>query len=581
VTVIATAGHVDHGKSSLVRALTGTDPDRLAEEKRRGMTIELGFAHTDDDGDGAALSFIDVPGHADLVRTMIAGVAAVEAVLLVIDAREGWMPQTIEHLAIVELLAIPVGVIALTKCDLVDDDRLAHLARDTTDILASSPIRWSTPVAVSTVTGNGIEECRRALSNAVGDVRAARTPATSMATSTSGAHKGRPRLFVDRVFTLPGAGTVVTGTLEHGRLHINDNVMIVRTGMRGRIRSLQRHGAVISECLPGHRCAINLANLSTDDIERGDALVLDGDWHLTDVVDVRIELARGIDEPPRPGSGHTVHFGTDRVEASLRPLAMPGLWRVRIPRAWPMTPGDRIVVRRTGDATTIGGGTVLDVAPLRRPSRARPDGSIESQLAAHGFLDADVARRLTGRDVAPVVGRWCAAAANLEAAVSRVSSALDDGEVALDSLEPWERDLVSMFDDERFADVRIEVGVARRGADPLASHPIADAIRNAGITGPATAGLDRDIVRRLVAAGLVLEHDGIAFHADTLASLAPIVAELLAAHPGGFTVSTLRERLGITRKHAVPLAACLDRAGWTLRRGDARIAGPRLGRGST
>jgi len=567
VTVIATAGHVDHGKSSLVRALTGTDPDRLAEEKRRGMTIELGFAHTDGD-DGSVLSFVDVPGHADLVRTMVAGVAAVGAVLLVIDAREGWMPQTREHLAILELLAVPAGVVALTKCDLVDDDRLAELSRETTAILASSPIRWTTPMPVSSLTGVGLAECRRALRDTLGTV--------ASASSTAGAPDGRPRLFVDRVFTIPGAGTIVTGTLGHGRLRVGDEVMIVRTGTRGHIRSLQRHGGSISECLPGHRCAVNLASLSTADIERGDALVVDGDWHVTDVFDVRIDPARGIDEPPRPGSGHTVHFGTDRVEASLRPLATPGLWRVRIPRAWPMAPGDRIVVRRTGDATTIAGGTVLDVAPLRRPSHARPDGSVESQLAAHGFIDTKVARRLTGRDVVPVVGRWCAAPANLEAATSRLSSMLDRGDVALELLEPWERDLVATF-----ADVRIEVGVARRGADPLASHPIAEAIRNAGIAGPGTAGLDRDIVRRLVAAGHVLEHDGMAFHADILASLAPVVTELLAAHPGGFTVSTLRERLGITRKHAVPLAACLDRAGWTLRRGDMRIAGPRLGRGST
>lgn len=555
MTVIATAGHVDHGKSSLVRALTGTDPDRLAEEKRRGMTIELGFAHAANP-DGTVLSFVDVPGHADLVRTMIAGAGAVDSALLVIDAREGWMPQTREHLSILDLLGVGSGVVALTKSDLVDEMRIDDLTRITRDILDDTSIDWLGIVAVSSVTGTGLDECRTLLARSV---------------RTSPPDGARPRLFVDRVFTMAGAGTVVTGTLGGGSLAVDDEVRIVRTGVTSRIRSLQHHGKEMLRCPPGERCAINLADLSVDDVERGDAIVsIEAPWHVTNVVDARLVLAPGIDEVPRPGSGHMIHFGTDRQTASIRPLAASGTWRIRFARAWPIAPGDRFVLRRTGDSTTVAGGTVLDVAPRRRPSEATPDGTIESQLLDHGFLDIDQAVRLTGLPVSPVVGRWCAAASTVRASIDALESRLDEGDVSLDRLAPWERDLIATM-----PGVSIEVGVARRGSSQLADHPVANTVRQGGVIGPSTAGLDRDVVRRLVAAGVIFEHDGIAFHRDTLDDLAPVLAQLESLYPTGFTVSQLRETLGITRKHAVPLVACLDRAGYTVRRGDVRVRGPR------
>lgn len=559
MTAIATAGHVDHGKSSLVRALTGVDPDRLAEEKRRGMTIELGFAHAVG-ADGTTLSFVDVPGHADLVRTMIAGAGAVDSVLLVVDAREGWMPQTHEHLAIVDLLGVRQGVVAVTKVDLVDRSRIVEVENDTREHLAPTNIDWLGIVPVSAETGEGLDDCRRLLERCARSVRR---------------DDGRPRLFIDRVFTVQGTGTVVTGTLDGGALAVDDEIMVSRTGVTSRVRSLQRHGESVASCPPGERCAVNLADLAVDDITRGDALVRAGSWQMTRTVDIRLVGALGTDAQTRPGAGYVVHFGTDRQTASLRPLASPHTWRVRIPRPWPMTPGDRLIVRRSGDGTTIAGGTVLDVAPRRRPSHARPDGSVEAQLLDHGFIDLDEARRLTGVVVLPIVGRWCAAESAVKVMREDLESRLDAGEVPLERLDPWERELIATL-----PGVRVEVGVARRGTDPLAEHPLARAIRIAAITGPSTDGMDRDIVRRLVAAGIIFEHDGIAFHRDTLDDLAPVLVELFGDHPAGFTVSHLRERLGITRKHAVPLATCLDRSGWTVRRGDVRTAGPRFGRGS-
>ena len=205
MTVIATAGHVDHGKSSLVLAMCGTDPDRLAEEKRRGMTIELGFAHCTAP-DGTVLSFVDVPGHADFVRTMVAGVSGVDIAMLVIDANEGWMPQTEEHLGVLEVLGVSHGVVALTKCDKVGPHEIASRTAEIAQRLSLSPVRWHGTIPTSTVTSEGIDTLVKALS---GLADSAESPRDEL---------GRPRLFVDRVFTIAGAGTVVTGTLEGAEL---------------------------------------------------------------------------------------------------------------------------------------------------------------------------------------------------------------------------------------------------------------------------------------------------------------------------------------------------------------------------
>jgi selenocysteine-specific elongation factor len=557
MSIIVTAGHVDHGKSSLVRAITGTDPDRLAEEKRRGMTIELGFAHAT--RGATTLSFVDAPGHADLVRTMIAGASAVGAALLVVDAKEGWMPQTHEHLAVLELLGITRGVAAITKCDLVDENRLTAVRRETEEILSSSTIEWIATEPVSVVTRRGLE-------------RLADSLVTASAVGSGDSKESRTRLFIDRVFTIAGAGTVVTGTLDRGKVRPGDSLEIARTTNTVRVRAVETHGAPVDAARAGVRCALNLPDVSVDDVRRGDALVAPGAWHVTDVFDVALSPARGQDALPDSGGGYSAHVGTDRQGCTIRPLPVPGAFRVRVSAGWPLAPGDRIVLRRTGDSTTVAGGVVLDVAPLRRISHSRPDGTIEAQLVDHGWIDVARACQLTGVDLEPVVGRWCAAPSIASSTVASLSSALDNGEVRLDRLEPWERELVSMFDD-----VAVEAGVARRGAaGGLAHDPVAAEIRSWGVTGPGTAHFPRDIVRRLVAAGVVVEHDGIAFHRDTLEELRPVLTELFNEHPGGVTVSILRERLGITRKHAVPLAACLDRTGHTVRRGDVRLAGPRL-----
>lgn len=565
MTVIATAGHVDHGKSSLVRALTGIEPDRLAEEQRTGMTIDLGFAHMTT-ASGAVLSFIDVPGHTDFIRTMISGVSGVDVALLVVDAGEGWKPQTEEHLGILEVLGVKTGVVALTKCDRVDAATLVQRHDETVARLAASPIGWSGVVRTSAATGEGLDELVSALTDLT-----ARAPHPDAL--------GAPRLFVDRVFTIKGSGTVVTGTLDSAGLAVNDTLVVARTRREVRIRSLQTHGAGVTECPPGSRCAANLVGDGTADIVRGDALVRPGSWFTTDVFDARITTLARLRQPLTHRGSFTVHVGSHFQSATVRIIgadsigaADNGRVRVRFRVPLPLRPADRFLLRDTGTNTTVGGGVVLDVDPVTRLSRADPDGTVHSIMAGRGFVTLHEAELLTGRRLEPVVAKWYANDDVVEAAraelMSRISST---SEIALAGLHDHERDLVAGL-----PGVVVDGDVARLGTGPsVGSHPLLDEIRSWGITGPSSASLDRNVMRQLVQKGLVFEHDSVAFHVDTLNDQRGSLARLWADHPDGFLVSHLRETLGITRKHAVPLAECLDKVGLTRRVGDVRVPGRR------
>lgn len=563
MTVIATAGHVDHGKSSLVRALTGIEPDRLEEERRKGMTIDLGFAHTTLT-DGTTLSFVDVPGHADFVRTMIAGVTGVDVALLVIDAGEGWKPQTEEHLGILGVLGVGVGVVALTKCDRVDTASIDALETDVRMRLSTSPVHWTSVVRTSAHTGDGLDTLVGALSGAVSG-------------AARGSREGCARLFVDRVFTMKGSGTVVTGTLDTDSVRAGDSLVVVRDGHSVRVRAVQVHGREVEVCTPGSRCALNLTGVSAGDIERGDALVAPDRWITTDVFDARVSVLESVGRPLTHRGSFTVHVGSGFQSATVRVIAgdriepgTNGRVRIRFARPLPLVPGDRFLLRDTGTNTTVGGGEVLDVDPLTRLTLADPDGSVESIMRGRGFVPLHTARMLTGRDLEPVAGNLYATDAEHASAVAALAARLDGGNtVALADLDDVERDLLSCM-----PDVVVEAGVARRGqADPLLSHPLVSTIRAWGLTGPSTAGLDRNVMRQLVQRGIVFEHDSIAFHTDTLDDVRDHLDRLWLGNPDGVTVSQIREALGITRKHAVPLAECLDRAGITRRQGDKRVRG--------
>jgi selenocysteine-specific elongation factor len=556
MTVIATAGHVDHGKSSLIQALTGTDPDRLAEEKRRGMTIDLGFAHTD------TLSFIDVPGHIDFLNTMVAGVHGVDIALLVIDIGEGWKPQTVEHLDILMLMQVRHIVVALTKADASTHDAIETLIARTSSEFSARGLTPSNIIITSAHTGLGLEELRDALTALTHDVSAASTSSPA-------------RLFVDRVFTIAGAGTVVTGTLSGAALHEGDELIVARTQQATKVRSIQQHGTASGTALPRTRCALNVTNLNTDDIHRGDVLVVKDSWFYTEVFDGTAEMAfstQGLaTQPLRNGGGYTLHIGTARRAASIRILRNgDSEMRIHFSGALPLIPGDRFLLRRTGDDTTVAGGSILDVKPVTRTTRATPSGTVSSILEHHGWLSVAEATQLVGSVTPPVVGDWVATPETVRSTTDALLRLLkDNGDVDTAQLQPWERALIATL-----PNVTITHGIATVGeVNPLLSHPYVQLFLTSGIVTPETKTLDRDVIRRLIQAGVLFEHDNIAFHADTLQNLRPALHQLWNQYPDGFTVSHLREELGITRKHAVPLATCLDKAALTKRVGDSRLPG--------
>ena len=563
MTVIATAGHVDHGKSSLIRAITGTDPDRLAEEQRRAMTIDLGFAHCTT-SNGTVLSFVDVPGHADFIRTMISGVSGVDIVMLVIDVNEGWKPQTEEHLGIIEVLGISSGIVVLTKCDKVDAEVLQQRKEKIAARLSTSSVTWHDTVITSVIDNTGISELIRQIENLV-------------AAQVTKSNNTRPRLFIDRVFSMKGSGTVVTGTLEGGNLETASSLIVARSGTAVRIREIQNHGAVVSIAQSGSRCAINLSGIDANELQRGDALVCENDWHMSNAFDARISVLPALQNALTHRGSFTLHVGTRSQSATIRILqtdsidpGQSGLVRIRFEHSLPLVPGDRFLLRDTGIGATVGGGVILDVDPRGRVKDATPDGSAEQILSNRGWLTVDEARQLTGHDIAPIVGNWVASAETFRSAVTALEELLSASQ-SLDTatLTAYERDVISIING-----VHINNGIAVRGeSDPLLSHPYVTQFLQAGVTTPDTDKLDRNIIRQLVQKNILFEHDNIAFHVKTLMSLRPVLEQLWAQNPEGFTMANLRDALSITRKHALPLGNCLDKMGLTKRQGDLRIAG--------
>ena len=567
--VVATAGHVDHGKSTLVKALTGTDPDRFAEEKARGLTIDLGFATTTLPS-GAALSLVDVPGHVRFIKNMLAGVGAVDACLFVVAATEGWKPQSEEHLRILELLGVRHGVVALTKVGPADDDLvdLAHL--EVEERVAGTFLEGAPVVNTDAPTGVGLDNLRAALDDLLA------------ATPTAVDH-GRPRLWIDRAFSARGAGTVVTGTLTGGRLHTDDELAVHPAGSPVRVRSLQNHHAERDELPPGSRCAVNLVGVAHDEVVRGHVLVRSDQWHHTTVVDASLRVLDRLDHPVSRRGAHVVYLGSGEHPVRMRILGpdaldpgTEGAVRIHLPEPLPLLPGDRFVLRESGRAETVGGGEVLDVDPMERASRARPDRSVDRVVRERGWVPVDELERLTGERREPDLDRWVVDPVVLHRTLEDLRNALADA-------GPRGLDLVGLGELARAAvvlldDAEVEAGrlVPAGVADPLADHPFVAALTASPFVPPSPDGVDRGELRELVRRGDVVEVEGIFFASSAVDAAARLAARLLVDHPEGFTVSTFREEAGNTRKHAMPLLARLDATGMTRRRGDLRIAGPRL-----
>ena len=615
--VIGTAGHIDHGKSALVRALTGTDPDRLKEEKERGITIDLGFAHTTIGGEDIA--FVDVPGHERFVKNMLAGAGGIDAVLLVVAADESVMPQTREHFAICRLLGVAAGVIALTKIDIADADTIELATMEVRELVAGSRLSAAPIVPVSSRTGAGLDDLRRALASL-----SERLPERTTASLP-------PRLPVDRVFSMRGFGTVVTGTLTSGTLRVDDDLVLLPGGRPVKVRGLQVHGESRGDASAGRRVAVNLGGVDRADVARGDTLTTAGAFDVTRRVDARIELLPEA-APLKHGARVRFHHGTTEVLGRIA-VGSGGFARLRLEAPAVLTRGDRFVLRSYSPPITIGGGVVLDPVPGRTAVRtaaaaarfASLDASVAEAVkifvqerAASGLtletltrragisrgeaeqlaqrLQADgVVRRIGERLFdAAVVGRL---ERELLALVSAHHTAqpLSEGlprqearerlfaraaaglfEHTIDTLVRGgrlvARDVlslpgagVSLSPEE----VRAQEALARTFRDArLAPPDLASAASAAGI-GAAMA--DR-IAKLLARQKTLVKLDTMYFHADALAELRrDVVAMKASGAAPRVDVAGFKERFGLSRKYAIPLLEWLDRERVTRRIGDTRV----------
>ena len=607
IRVVATAGHVDHGKSSLLERLTGIDPDRLAEEKRRGLTIELGYAWTTLPS-GREIAFVDVPGHERFVRTMLAGVGPVPVVLFVVAADEGWKPQSEEHLEIVDVLGVASGVIALTKRDLVDDETLAIAEEEVRERIAGTSLESAVVVPVSSVTGEGLDRLRTALDDAIA---AAPTPSLT-----------RTRLFVDRVFTIRGSGTVVTGTLTGGCLEAGQDVVLEPGARRARIRGVQSHERSVTSACAVARVAANLAGIDLADVARGDVLTEPGAWRPTDEAELRISPVRGLAHKLTGRGAFTIHAGASESPARVRVYGggvepgATGYARVKLDRPLVLDVFDRVVLREAGRRETVAGGIVLDVAPPRRAGTAaarleRRAAAARAQLPSllvqeRGAVLRSEAAALTGSDApgGEEVGEWYAAAIVVARVHDDVVAALRDFHAAhpLEEGAPLEgirRTAVSALGaagaprDPGLADAALDhlaaQGAVARSATTirLAEHRVqleahADDVDRllAAVSGEHEAlppdvkallaqGFAREVIDAAARAGVVVR---IAPELVVAPSLVDRAADTVRTHAQeGITVSAVREALGTSRKYAVPLLEHLDRAGVTRRNGDLRF----------
>ncbi len=631
--VLGTAGHIDHGKTSLVRALTGVDTDRLPEEKARGITIELGFAPLDLEG-GLRLGLVDVPGHEGLVRTMVAGASGIDLVLLVVAADEGVMPQTREHLAICELLGVLRGVVALTKSDLASAELVELAAAEVAEQLAGTALAGAAIVPVSSTTGAGLDSLRLALLEAA-RAAAPRTP-----------RSGPPRLPIDRCFGMRGFGAVATGTLVGGALAVGDAVEIQPEGRGARVRGLQVHGSAVPRALPGARCAVNLQGVELAELARGQVVTAPGALTPTLVADVRLAWLEVAPASTRPVSVELL-TGTAQRRARIAPIGEPtlrpgasGFARVHVEGPpLPLLPGDRFVVRgfsRTAmGGTTLGGGVFLDVAPPRRrradPGLARdlavfegdgPGAGLAVRIRRAGLagISRDRLRRETGLDLLALeealaelraAGRaeptaadaWLDAAAlgELEA---RLLVALEKYHAA-EPLRPGmpagtlrsrlpgnaPRDAAELAQARLVArgELVLEGEAARRPAHrPRLAAPEADLalriaarLRAAGLEPPGVRelgselGVGAEVLRDLLAhlereARIVRAREDLWFDRDAVDALRERVLAHLRAH-GRIETLTYKALIGTTRRTAIPLMELFDAEHLTLRRGDLRF----------
>jgi selenocysteine-specific elongation factor len=607
--IVGTAGHIDHGKSALVTALTGRPMDRLAEERRREITIELNFAPLDL-GHGRVAGIVDVPGHEDFIRTMVAGASGIDLVLLVVAADEGMMPQTEEHLAILEQLGVTAGIPVLTKADLADPEWLQLVALELSDRLAASPIRFDAPLAVSAKSGEGIDSLRERL----------RALAATLPTKSSADGFRMP---IDRVFSLSGVGTVVTGTAWSGRLAAGDPVLVLPSGLRGRVRSLESYGRSVERSEPRARTAVGIAGIERGAISRGDMLATDElPWTVSSALDVEIALEPGAARPLDARSRVRLHLGTAEVMARVLPRApiMPGntgTARLALEKPLVARAEDRFVLRSFSPITTIGGGRVLDPFPPRRRG-LWPDGLASRDPGAR-FRSA-LARRPEGipANTLPLLLGLPHAAAAEVARAEPTARALGELWVTKETVEAVGTGALALLRDyhrQHISDPGMPLETLRhslRAGDAVVEAALNDFSRAGRLRridgvvalagfAPRVAGGDVEIERvvrilldahlrppsveelarstgrrdlpellRLAAArGQVEAVERDRYYArEALDQFTSVLVDL--GGRGEIVPAEIRDRLGITRKYLIPLLEWADGKGITVRVGEGR-----------
>ncbi len=596
--IIATAGHVDHGKSTLVLALTGRDPDRWVEEKTRGLTIDLGFAWTTlGDHD---VGMVDVPGHERFIKNMLAGMGAVDVALFVVAADEGWMPQSEEHLVVLDALDIDVGVVALTRIDLVDDELCELAIAETEERVAGTTLQDWPIVPVAAPQGIGLERLRSALADALD--RAG--PPVDI---------GRPRLWVDRAFTIEGAGLVVTGTLLDGSLDTEAGIELWPGPHPARVRSLQTHERSVSTVGPGSRVAVNIGGLDRGEIARGAMLAAPGTFRATKRLHARLAAVRNVEEAVANRGAYHLHAGSGHWPASLQIFDSDDhelFAVVRIAQEVPLRMGDRFILREVGRKAVVGGGIVLDP----RPGRGLP--SVESSRRLVTSLVGNAAGPLDRGHMAAALLQTRAVEhpANLDTDTGggAVAEAVDlGGVVATPAWVAAQLDILRAAVGEYHHRNPMRPGIPKATLASQIDQPVAVLDRllaqpPSGLegSGPVVHAVGFSVVRSDAQTGAweqaqaVLEAAGFAvprsstlaldpelFHAlvrdgelilvaDDLAYLPDQVERIIAALDGlddEFTVAEFRDALGVSRRHAVPLLEWLDKQGVTMRRGDVRV----------
>lgn len=578
--VVATAGHVDHGKSTLIRALTGMEPDRWAEERRRGLTIDLGFAWTEL-RPGMTVAFVDVPGHERFVPNMLAGVGSVPAVLFVVAADEGWMPQSAEHLAALHALGVRHGLCAIARGDLADPE---PARRQAIAEIAGTSLGEVEAVAVSASTGDGMAELRAALERLL-----ARLPDPE--------HEAPVRFWIDRSFSIRGSGTVVTGTLSAGRLRVGDELEVASLGHTAHIRGLQSLGQPVSEAAAVARVAVNLRGVERHELRRGDALLAPERFHSSDIVDVRVH-GDPVASLPRTGM---LHIGSAAVSVRVRPLGADTA-RLTLAHPLPLRIGDRGLLRNPGEHHVSGGTTVLDVAPPKLARRgavvaraavlAELDGRADehSELRRRGIVrQGDLQRMGVTPTIAPVRDDWLVddqVWARLRERLPRLVTGwrrehpLEPGppvDVVRRALRLPERSLVQALVASPLA---IRDGrVVHTGQNAVLPAPVVRAVEQIRVDLTASP-FDAPGRDRLAELGLGPRELAAAERAGVLVRIADSVvllpgsiqdaATALGDLPQPFTVSQARQTLGTTRRVAVPLLELLDRRGITRRLPDDR-----------